>query len=170
MSIAIMSQSMAIICVPGVSISISISISIRSGLSVPFLLSRVHIQVHSIHRDGSVYSHNVSVHGHNMCTRGQHQHQRQHQHQEWAQHPSSSFPRARIHSIHKDGIHSSHVHSHNASVHGHNNCTRGQHQHQHQGWAQPPSSSFPRAHVYSIHKDGSNVHSHNVSVHGHNNC
>merc|ERR1711890_199982 len=39
MSIAIMSQSMAIICVPGVSIIISISISIRSGLSVPFLLS-----------------------------------------------------------------------------------------------------------------------------------
>merc|ERR1712080_669684 len=39
MSIAIMSQSMAIICVPGVRISISISISIRGGLSLPLLLS-----------------------------------------------------------------------------------------------------------------------------------
>merc|ERR1711890_206572 len=59
MSIAIMSQSMAIICVPGVSISISIrisiSISIRSGLSVPFLLSPESISM-SIVSIGTVVS------------------------------------------------------------------------------------------------------------------
>merc|ERR1712002_1415558 len=43
-----MSQSMAIITVPGVSISNSISISIRSGLSFPLLLSIESVSIVSI--------------------------------------------------------------------------------------------------------------------------
>merc|ERR1719153_2130106 len=42
-SIAIMSHSMTIIGIPGVSFSIGISISIRSGLSFPLFLSKVSI-------------------------------------------------------------------------------------------------------------------------------
>merc|ERR1712236_174153 len=42
-SIAIMSQSMTIIGIPGIGFSISLSISSRSGLSFPLLLSKVSV-------------------------------------------------------------------------------------------------------------------------------